>query len=318
MPASRHSAAWRRDDLQNSEEWRLEVPEAVAAEFAGYCHAHPGRAAAPEDFVWPAAGALPRMRFFAAQIRDRLLHGTGVTLIRGLAAARGRTGSPLTTAELRLFYVMLGHGLGTPMTAYGVLYPVMDRGVDYTTTALPVSMTNATTDFHTDSSAVDALPDFVGLLCETPSRDGGASLVASAARVHEVLAAENPDILRILQRPFVRDVVTPGVEKTRANLLRNRFPIFARDEEGRLLFRYMRYWIERGRERAGEPLEADERRALDVLDEQLRHPDHVLSFDLRRGDILWVNNRLLAHNRTAYRDTPGNVRKLQRMWVTVD
>ncbi|MCK5943944.1 MAG: TauD/TfdA family dioxygenase, partial [Planctomycetes bacterium] len=64
-----------------------------------------------------------------------------------------------------------------------------------------------------------------------------------------------------------------------------------------------------------EPLGARELEALDLLDRLLEAPDNVVRFQLRRGEMLWVNNRRLAHNRTSYRDTPDNVRQLQRMWI---
>jgi alpha-ketoglutarate-dependent taurine dioxygenase len=47
----------------------------------------------------------------------------------------------------------------------------------------------------------------------------------------------------------------------------------------------------------------------------LARPEHVVRFRLEQGDVLWVNNRVMAHNRTGYEDSPGNVRQLQRMWI---
>ena len=127
---------------------------------------------------------------------------------------------------------------------------------------------------------------------------------------------EDPAALEILYGSFVRDVVTPGVDKTQENLLRNRFPIFAPcARKGRIVFRYMRYWIEKGHNKAAEPLSDRHLAALDLLDKILRSNDQAVSFQLDKGDILWVNNRTLAHNRTEYRDTPQNVRLLQRIWI---
>jgi alpha-ketoglutarate-dependent taurine dioxygenase len=41
----------------------------------------------------------------------------------------------------------------------------------------------------------------------------------------------------------------------------------------------------------------------------------VLSFTLQRGEMLWVNNRTIAHNRTAFADDPQAPRTLVRMWT---
>ncbi|MCB9879916.1 MAG: TauD/TfdA family dioxygenase [Planctomycetes bacterium] len=305
-PALRGDLRWSAADLRRDERYRRTLPAAVLAELHARLREHPDATAA--TFVWRPA-AMPATAAFGADLRNELLNGDGLCLLHGLDALPDEE-------QRRIAYVALGCALGEPMLQYGRLYPVVDRGASYTTQAVPVSMTNAETCFHTDSSAVGVVPDFVGLLCEEPSAQGGDSLVANALRALDALRAEHPAAVALLEQPWVRDVVTPGVEKTTANLLQNRFPVFAPcDEPGGVLFRYMRYWIEVGQQKAGAPLSDARRLALDLLDEALTRDDHVLRFRLERGDVLWVNNRILAHNRTAYRDTPDNVRRLQRMWV---
>lgn len=302
--------AWTAAELQRRGTWRCQLPAAAQSELQRFAAAQPDPCV--DDFQWQP-DQWPCLVAFAQRARRQLLSGDGVLCLRGLNAL------DLNDAQLRCFYIAFGSALGQPMLQYGRLYPVMDRGASYQTQSVPVSMTNSETCFHTDSSAVDVVPDFVGLLCEQPSNNGGDSLVSNALRVFRTLERDHPDLLAALQRDKYRDVVTPGKEKTRANLLRNRFPIFAQcDREGGVLFRYMRYWIEVGHEKAGAPLSAVEIEAMDRLDALLKHPDNVVSFRLERGDILWVNNRLLAHNRTAYRDTADNVRQLQRMWIACD
>lgn len=301
---------WSASTLEGHGSWRRDVPLDVAEEFLDFLAASPGATA--DGFDWDPA-RLPRLAAFGARVREQLVGGYGLCRIGGVG------GLGLTAEHQRCLYAALGCSLGTPMTQYGRLYPVVDRGASYTEEAVPVSMTNSETSFHTDSSAVDAVPDFVGLLCEQPSNHGGDSLVSNALRVRETLRREAPGALEVLSRPWIRDVVTPGIEKTREALLRNRFPVFGRCERtGGVLFRYMRYWIETGQEKAGRPIGPDARAAFDLLDELLERPENVVRFRLDHGDVLWVNNRTLAHNRTAYRDEPGNVRKLQRMWIRAD
>ncbi len=289
--------------------WRRQLPVIVADEFIAYLAQHPELTA--DTFEWDAA-VLPHLAAFGDRLRDQLEHGYGLCQLRGL----GNLG--LSAEQQRCLYLAIGCAIGDPMLQYGRLYPVVDRGKSYTKEAVPVSMTNAETAYHTDSSSVDAVPDVVGLLCEQPSTSGGDSLVSNALRVFDTLQQEAPWALEILSRPWIRDVVTPGIEKTHAALLRNRFPVFARcDRTGGVLFRYMRYWIERGQEKAGNPLTVDERRAFDLLDELLARPENVIRFRLERGDAMFVNNRTLAHNRTSYVDAPGNVRQLQRLWLSL-
>lgn len=248
----------------------------------------------------------------ADRIRDRLMRGPGIVCLRG-GSMRG-----WEDPRLRRCYAALGQALGQVDTTYGATYDVVDRGVDHTKTSKPVSQTSATTGFHTDSSARERLPDFVGLLCLQPARRGGESLVSNALRAGAALRGEHPSAFERLRRPMVRDLVTPGIEHRREALLANRIAVFAASDrpEG-WTFRYMRYWIERGCERAGEPLSVEDLEALDLLDAALAAPEHVISTRLERGDQLWINNRVLAHNRTAFDDDPAAPRTLVRMWLTL-
>ena len=151
-----------------------------------------------------------------------------------------------------------------------------DRGGDYTKTAIPVSQTRAATGLHTDSSALDVLPDLVGLICIRPAKSGGSSRIACALRAHRRLGEEDPGSLAMLEQPHLRDIVTPGAD--RSQRMRNQFPVFG-DQSGRgVTCRYMRFWIE-------------------------------------RGEMLWVDNCTTLHDRTEYVDDAEAPRLLLRQWV---
>lgn len=256
------------------------------------------------DLPWPALAP------FAAKVRDELLTGSGVAWIQGRALA------DFPEPARKLFYLAFGLAMGDVMETYGRLYDVKDTGASYRDTAIPVSQTSAETTFHTDSSARDILPDLVGLLCLYPARLGGESRLSSAVRAYEEIRSSRSDHLAILSREHIRDLVTPGTSKEPAQLLSNRFPIFSIDPEtGELTFRYMRYWIEKGQARANLPLTEEHCEALDHLDERLSAKENVVSFRMEAGDILWVNNRTIAHNRTAFQDEPERPRRMTRAWI---
>jgi alpha-ketoglutarate-dependent taurine dioxygenase len=84
-----------------------------------------------------------------------------------------------------------------------------------------------------------------------------------------------------------------------------------------LLVRYLRYWIEVGHQKALEPLTAAQQRALDTLDEVLRRSDLRVDFMLRPGEMFWINNRWIFHNRTAFEDYPELERRRHyvRLWI---
>jgi alpha-ketoglutarate-dependent taurine dioxygenase len=216
---------------------------------------------------------------------------------------------------MRALYWLVGQLLGEPFAqnVQGVvLYDVRDTGQDVTQGAR-FSVTNYESSFHTDNSFGDTALDYVGLLCLNTAKSGGLSQVVSGYAAYDCLRREFPDVLETLLRPFhidrrggVRDGEAPTV----------RFPVVGcRGAE--LLYRYLRYWIQAGHEKAGEPLTAGQVRALDVLDGVLARPGLRAEFALRPGDMFFVNNRWILHNRTAFEDHPETDRRrhLVRLWL---
>ncbi len=80
----------------------------------------------------------------------------------------------------------------------------------------------------------------------------------------------------------------------------------------------MRYWIETGHSKAFVPLAPHHFEAFDCLDQLLSSEKNVVSFYLKSGEMLWVNNQIIAHNRTAYEDSLETPRRLLRMWIKAD
>jgi alpha-ketoglutarate-dependent taurine dioxygenase len=189
---------------------------------------------------------------------------------------------------------------------------VRDTGQDVASGAR-FSVTNAESSFHTDNSFGDTVLDYVGLLCLYTARSGGLSQVVSGHAALAELRGARPDLLEVLCRPFHvdrRGGTRPGEAPT------VRVPVIELRPDGPL-FRYLRYWIEAGHRKAGEPLTAEQALALDALDEVLNRPGLRVEFDLRPGDMYFLNNRWLLHNRTAFADHPEPERRrhLVRLWL---
>ena len=298
---------WDAATLRRISSWCIPIPAPVLEEFAAFCAGRPVDAglALSGDL---AGLKLPWLREFATQIGAELATGTGVAWV--VNPSLERFGEP----AIQLFFAALGSNLGKPMEPYGRLYEVRDTGQSYRDTSIPISQTRAETSFHTDSSARDTLPDIVGLLCLQPALEGGNSLICSATAVHEQLRAAHPDDLKLLYQDFIRDIVTPGAGQQ--GIAENRFPVFSYGYYGSgLTFRYMRYWIETGCRRAGLPLLEAELKAFDRLDTLLGSNEQVVQLRLGAGEMLWLNNHTIAHNRTEFRDHPAKPRRLLRMWL---
>jgi hypothetical protein len=243
-----------------------------------------------------------------APVREALECGRGFAILDGFA---GQTGNP---GLMQAAYWLLGSGLGRPVeqnVAGTLLYDVRDYGEDVARGAR-FSVTRAESGFHTDNSFGDEVVDYVGLLCLAPARSGGVSQLVSGWTVHDELRRRHPDELAVLGQSFHvdrRGGVREGEPPTAWH------PVLRHD--GREpTFRYLRYWIEAGHQKAGQPLTPAQVRALDVLDGVLRDPALQVEFLLESGQILLINNRWLLHSRTAFEDGPGAARRhFVRLWV---
>lgn len=306
QPLESSRALWDASNLWSEKKSRRLWSPAVLTEFFRWYASRPDGDQLPSNAQ--LGRQLPGLSRFARLVRCELTRGSGVTW---LAAPEG----DWHESTLRSLYLVLGTLMGRPLDTYGTLYEVKDRGSDHRQKRIPVSQTSASTSLHTDSSSVDVQPDLVGLLCLQPAPEGGESRITSALTAHERLRESCPELLEQLYADFVRDVVTPGTQPTIEQRLRNRFPIFYNDFARGLNFRYMRFWIETGHARAGAPLDDIQIAALDALEDALEAPGAVATFSLRAGEMLWLDNWTVAHDRTAFVDDPERPRRLLRMWL---
>jgi alpha-ketoglutarate-dependent taurine dioxygenase len=237
---------------------------------------------------------------------------------RGFAIIQGPTRDRYSPQELQVCYWLIGQMLGRPLAQNvqgTLLYDVRDTGQDVRYGAR-FSVTNAESSFHTDNSFGAGVADYVGLLCIQPAKSGGSSQVVSGYSVHNELLARHRELLEVLYQPFHidrRGGVLPGEGPTTHR------PVLCW-EEGGLVYRYLRYWIESGHEKIGQPLRLDQREALDALDEVANDPALRVEFALKQGDLFFINNRWILHNRTAFEDDSSaeKRRHLVRLWLRAD
>jgi len=245
---------------------------------------------------------------YVKDIKHRLLSGSGFVLIR--------CGGSHTDQKLRAIYALYSLQIGTLNDRYGFFFDVVDQGLDYTKEAVPVSKTRAATGYHTDSTAKTYLPDAVGLLCLQPAATGGDSLLTNAADLYVHLQTAHPSVLPEMKKDVIRDVITPGTVNNVAAIHENAFPIFSWPNEG-FTFRYMRFWIETAFQKTGQELPAQLLRGLNATDDFFQEKSNSIQFRMERGDILFINNRFICHNRTAFENDPATTepRKMVRTWI---
>lgn len=296
-------SAWRQADFPDERDWVVELTEADLAELrSALAHAR-GTGKTLADITaadFPLTGLAGKLREVGRELR----HGRGFAVIRSF---------PVDThdeADLALMYWGAGRYLGEPVTQNGageVLVPVMDYGrggLDNTRTR--GYQTSSGLPFHTDSS------DVVGLLCLVSSGEGGLSSLASSMTIHNELLAHHRELLSTLYAGFFYDrrgEEAPGERPYYRNAVYGWF-----DEQLSCRY-YLRNFIESAQEKTGFRLSDVERLALDTFEEIASREENRVTMRLRPGDVQLLNNNVIVHARTAYRDTTDVRRKLLRLWL---
>jgi hypothetical protein len=300
--------AWRTTTVDDAKNWYYPLPEQALRTLEGVVQ-EIRRQPRPTTEIYLTDTQRASCGDSLAPVAHAIEHGRGFAVV-SVPAER------FTRPELTLMYWLIGQLLGRPFeqNVQGVmLYDVKDMGQDLSKGAR-YSVTNYETSFHTDNSFGSQVLDYVGLLCLQDAKVGGLSQVMSCYAVYDEMAKHHPAELEILCQPFHvdrRGGLRPGETATA------RYPVMEWMSEGELLFRYLRHWILAGHEKMGEPLTPAQVKALDTLDETLRRRDLVAEFYLKPGDIYFINNRWILHNRTAFEDWPEPERKrhLVRLWL---
>jgi len=280
------------------------------------------------------------MKACAAAIHHRAYRQAGFTLLQGIDLNRFGSTYEEMEATAKLFYLMLSKEVGTVLEQRGRLYDVINRHLNTKDENVLFSGTNNKSGYHTDSTDKDFMPDIVALMCLSKAKSGGKLKVTNAMNVYHRLRQLLPlPIFAELERPIVRDLIEKGLGKKdkgsnwerlrrsplvglqRQRLRRNRFAIFQRDSyTGQFTFRYMRYWVESGHQRANLPMSPMLVMALNALDDVLENDPTIFRIErvLEPGEIIYCNNHICAHDRDAYEDNPERPRHKVRVWIDFD
>jgi alpha-ketoglutarate-dependent taurine dioxygenase len=300
--------AWTAASVDGMERWYYPLPQSLLAELRGVIAT--ASADQPITDIRLSAQQLADWSETAAPALVDLEEGRGFVIIDRLPIEE------LSQREAVALYWLYGQLLGEPFAQNvqgTLLYDVRDTGQDVASGAR-FSVTSYESSFHTDNSFGDSILDYVGLLCLKTAKSGGVSQNVSGLAAVDLLRREHPDVLETLSQPLHVDRRGGFKEGESPTVLR---PVIAWDGN-ELLLRYLRYWIEAGHEKVSQPLTAQQRGALDTLDEALKRPELQVNFALEPGQMYFINNRWILHNRTAFVDYPDleQRRHLVRLWLT--
>ena len=301
--------AWTAHSVGSAGAWRAVVEGDCLAELDTYL-SMPQIARQPTTSIRLPAAGLPLTRAAVEPVRAAIDSGRGFVIVDGLSSA-----GPLSAHVQRLYW-LIGQMMGTPIAqdiAGTLLYSVTDTGRDVRAGAR-FSVTNAESTFHTDGAFNPLVADCVGLLSLQRARSGGRSQLVSAVAVHDAMLREHPGELSALYEVFCfdrRGQFAPGEPPFWET------SVFSWDG-AHLRNRFMRTYIEVGHELAGRELTRRQMAALDAFDHCLQRQEFRVEFDLEPGQMLFTNNHLILHNRTAFVDhsKPQRRRHLVRLWLT--
>ncbi len=251
------------------------------------------------DFPLPNLG--PRL----AVVLEALLHGRGFVVLRGLPVGR------YSPREAAMAFFGIGAHLGNARSqnAKGhVLGHVRDLGLSSRDPNVRIYQTNERQTYHTDSC------DVVGLLCLKTAKSGGLSTLVSSSTIFNEMRRQRPDLLELLFQPIATDrrgEVPAGMKPY------FEIPVFTW-HEGHLTAIYQRQYVDSAQRLDGAPrLTPQLTAALDLFDTLANDPALNLHMEFRPGDMQFVHNHTLLHDRTSFEDweEPERRRHLLRLWL---
>lgn len=310
------ACVWDGGEIASNRRWVKVIPEGVLAEIDA-------AVASVESIDWKRVTqrnfALPSGKEFFEGVREELENGSGMVKIQGLDVGR------YSIEQLRRIWYGLGCHIGVPMYQNyrgEVMRDIKDEG------GTGVKLYGETVDssgkkflssgartlspgqlrFHTDRC------DVVGLLCVRQAMEGGVSKLASSATVYNEILRRRPDLHKLLCKPIPRSRF--GEEAGGEHVVYE-LPVFG-VRAGKLTSHFSLTYIENAQMLPGV------RKLTDSENEAIRMLMDVAEeccFEMRfaPGDIQLLNNHVIYHGRTAFKDqvSSGQDRMLMRLWLSV-
>ncbi len=171
--------------------------------------------------------------------------------------------------------------------------------------------TNAGGDLHSDGPQLSTPPRYVFLACIKNSAKGGDNIIVDCKRIYSDIKKNERALLKTLNSNYY--IERRGFNFSNQNIFSR--PIFSY-KDNNLKFRYLRTYIEAAYEKKNISMPDDKKDALDRLDSYLSQQKYQSKFKLNPGEILIINNNLLAHGRTAFSiNNQSAQRDYLRIWI---
>ena len=303
-PEVRNASVWYGRDLAACTDWIERLSDAEIAEVErAVQHIENSNvdlsAISVQDAPLPMLG--PRLQ----QMLEEVVNGRGFMLIKRLPV------EGWTKRKAAIAFLVIGVHLGNlrMQNAEGhLLGHVRDMGRSSNDPNTRIYQTRERQTHHTDSC------DIVGLLCLQSAKSGGLSSLVSSTTIFNEMRRLRPDLLGVLLEPIETDRRGEVSERSKPYFT---IPIF-NYHDGLVSAIYQRQYVASARRFPDvAPLTPMQIEALDLFDELANDPKLNLMMELRPGDIQFVHNHTILHDRTAFEDFPEPERKrhLLRLWL---
>lgn len=255
-----------------------------------------------DDFV------LTTLNSMLSTLKHTLIEGLGFGVLRGLPTDKYDKEISAT-----IFCGIGAHlGKARSQNAEGhILGHVRDIGAKSDDPNARIYQTSERQTFHTDSA------DVVGLLCLKKAQEGGASLLVSTETIYNEMMLLRPDLAELLFQPIATDRRGEVPEGAKPYF---EIPVF-NWHHGKLTGIYQRQYIDSA-QRFPDALRLTEKHieALNLFDSLANEPSFHLSMQLEHGDMQFVHNHSMLHDRTGFLDwpEPENRRHLLRLWLSIE
>lgn len=298
-------ANWKGSEIKDSDQWHFHLTQA---------HVDEVKSAVQKSMVDGIEIVDIKQKNFELPTLgvdlDRLYQG--IVFGRGFVVCHGMPVADFNREEVIRAWVGVGSHLGEPVSqnAKGhIIGHVKDLQRDPTHKNQRTFGTNERQPYHTDSC------DIVGLLCLKTPRSGGLFSLTSSIAVYNEMMQRRPDLVKILEQPFVHDrrgEVPEGKEDT--------FEMAAYYHcKGRLLCFMDRNFIKAAQTHDYVlRLTEDQIDAIDMLEAIAAEDGFFLDLEWARGTFAFVHNHQIFHSRTAYEDfdEPERRRHNLRLWLS--
>ena len=251
---------------------------------------------------------LPLCAKVFGDIRTKLNNGVGFAVFDRLPVEE----YPLDTM-VELYWV-LGQFVARPVAQKRngqMVYDVRDTSKSYTY-GVRGSWTNVELNFHTDNAFGKCPPDYVGLFCKQPAKEGGISRFCSLYAVHQRLKAQYPQSLERLYQPMFFDRQKEHADGEPKVTMA---PFFSWRGDN-LFARANPSLVRKGYEVAGKIMDDELDQALEAVDSVSQAEDLWFEAALERGQIQYLNNSEVGHYRSEFLDHEEQdlKRHLFRLW----